>query len=109
MMETKMKTKKTKKQKVNMFLKIVLIILIIIAIVLCCLVCVSAIGIKSNSNFIKTNDAVAYEEQLIPTIEDDGYYSFTTDKDFKIMQLTDVHISMQDLCVLKKTQWRSIP
>lgn len=108
-METKTKNKKTKKQRINMFFKILLIVLIVIAVILCSLVCVSVVGIKSNSNFIKTNDAVAYEEQLIPTIEDDGYYSFTTDKDFKIMQLTDVHISMQDLCVLKKTQWRSIP
>lgn len=31
-------------------------------------------------------------EKLVPTISEDGYYTFTTDDDFRIMHLTDVHI-----------------
>ena len=49
-------------------------------------------GLKSNRNFISTIDTVSYENQLEPVLDDDGFYSFTTDKDFKIVQLTDVHI-----------------
>lgn len=86
-----------------MFFKILLIVLIVIAVILCSLVCVSVVGIKSNSNFIKTNAAVEYENQLVPEMDDDGYYSFTTDRDFKIMQLTDVHIGAGFLCIKKDT------
>lgn len=47
---------------------------------------------KKNNEFIEAIKPVEYEAQLVPTLEDDGYYSFKTDNDFRAMQLTDVHI-----------------
>lgn len=47
---------------------------------------------KDNLEYIETSiRAVEYEEQLTPTYEE-GYWTFTTDDEFKILQLTDVHI-----------------
>lgn len=42
-------------------------------------------------NYIKTFDKVKYDTQLVPVVED-GYYTFKTDGDFRIMQLNDIHI-----------------
>jgi len=43
-------------------------------------------------NYIKTFDAVKYENQLVPEIEKEGYYTITTDDDIRIMQINDIHI-----------------
>ena len=73
--------------------------LIIIASILCFLIVATGIcavmnlvGIKSNENFISVLEPVKYENQLTPTLGDDGCYTFVTDGDFRVMQLTDVHI-----------------
>ena len=47
--------------------------------------------IASNYDYAKSFDKVVYEEQLVPVEEEDGW-TFTTDGDFKVVQLTDVHI-----------------
>ncbi|MBE6785287.1 MAG: hypothetical protein E7538_03480 [Ruminococcaceae bacterium] len=53
------------------------------------------------TNFITTNanikkaesyEKVVYENQLVPEQDENGYWTFTTDKELKVMQLTDVHI-----------------
>lgn len=72
----------------------------VIALLLCVCVAVSFVGIKSNQNFIKSLEPVNYESQLEPVLED-GYYTFTTDNDFKIMQLTDIHIGAGFLSIKK--------
>ncbi len=48
--------------------------------------------IKSNYDYAKSFDKVVYENQLVPELDEDGCWTFTTDGDFKIVQLTDVHI-----------------
>lgn len=73
--------------------------LIALAILIC--IAVSFIGIKSNENFIKTMNAVSYENQLKPEIADDGYYTFVTDDNLKVMQLTDIHIGAGFLSINK--------
>ncbi len=35
---------------------------------------------------------VEFEEQLVPQKDENGYWCFTTDDDFKVMHLTDIHI-----------------
>ena len=40
----------------------------------------------------KSFSQVQYEEQLVPALDEDGYWTFTTDEEFKVVQLTDVHI-----------------
>ena len=47
-----------------------------------------------SSNFEKAAsfDKVEYENQLVPQLDDDGNWTFTTDRDLKVVQLTDIHI-----------------
>lgn len=63
-------------------------------------VCVICIGfaVANEVNKIAMNEyidsfaKVEIENQLVPQIDDQGVYYFTTDDDFKVMQITDVHI-----------------
>ena len=43
--------------------------------------------------YIDSFPAVKYEEQLKPERDDDGAYFFTTDEEFKVLQLTDLHFT----------------
>ena len=45
----------------------------------------------SRNKYAKSFEAVKYESRPEP-VKEDGYYTFRTDGEFKIMQLTDVHI-----------------
>lgn len=95
------KIKRTPKQRFKMFLRILLIIILIIAIVSVALVIVSLVGIKSNKNFISSISTVEYNNQLVPEVDNNGYYTFVTDEDFKVLQLTDVHIGAGFLSIKK--------
>lgn len=61
----------------------------------------SNVGIKSNQNYIKSVETVEYENQLEPVMDDDGCYTFTTDNDFRIMQLTDIHLGAGFMSIKK--------
>ncbi len=100
-MSTKTKTKKTPKQRFKIFLKVLLIIVLVIALLCGILASVSAIGLKSNSNFIETIETVSFDNQLEPVLDDNGCYTFTTDDHFKVIQLTDVHIGGGFLSIKK--------
>lgn len=100
-MSTKTKTKKTPKQRFKIFLKVLLIIVLVIALLCGILASVSAIGLKSNSNFIDTIETVSFDDQLEPVLDDNGCYTFTTDDHFKVVQLTDVHIGGGFLSIKK--------
>lgn len=88
-----MKTKeKTVKSKGKIALKVIGII---------CLVIVILAGVTALMNFISTNaniekaqsfEKVVYENQLVPVKDENGYHTFVTDKELRVMQLTDVHI-----------------
>lgn len=95
------KIKKSPKQKFKIFLRILLIIILVIAILAAALSCVSMVGNKSNRNFISEISTVEYENQLVPQLDDNGYYTFVTDDAFKVMQLTDVHIGAGFMSVKK--------
>lgn len=100
-MSNKIKTKKTPKERFKVFLKVILIIILVIALICAAIASVTAIGIKSNSNFIQSIETVSYDKQLEPTLDDNGFYSFTTDRDFKVIQLTDVHIGAGFMSIKK--------
>ena len=100
-MSTKTKTKKTQKQRFKIFLKVLLIIILVIALLCGILASVSAVGLKSNSNFIETIETVSFDNQLEPVLDDNGCYTFTTDDHFKVVQLTDVHIGGGFLSIKK--------
>lgn len=89
----KNKQKKTVKQKLKVFIKILLGIIIALAIISGIVIIANVISVKSSNNFISTIEQVEYTEQLVPQRDKaDGNYTFVTDKDFKVVQLTDVHI-----------------
>lgn len=73
-------------------LKIIGIILAVIVAIVAILAVVNVIGDKANLNKALSFSAVEYENQLVPQVDEDGNYYFTTDEDLKILQLTDVHI-----------------
>lgn len=64
----------------------VIVILAVVAIVL------THFGNKENSELIKTFQKVDNPEAVIPQRDEDGDWTFTADRELKIMQLTDIHI-----------------
>ncbi len=47
---------------------------------------------KSATAVAQSFDRVVIEEQLVPYEDENGYWSFTTDNEFKVLQFTDVHL-----------------
>ena len=81
------KSPKGKKAK-----KVLGVIAILFVLFIAVTVVVTLIG--NNANLKKANsfETVQYENQLKPVKDPNGNWTFTTDKDFKVMQLTDIHI-----------------
>ena len=48
--------------------------------------------LQSLISFGNSYDKVEYENQLVPEKDENGNWYFTTDGDFKVMHLTDIHI-----------------
>ncbi|MBQ9227285.1 MAG: metallophosphoesterase [Eubacterium sp.] len=91
-MPKKEKVKKTPKQKAKKAGKVLLIIVLVIALLAAIVAVVNVVSYSSNRTFIREAvQPISFEEQLVPT-EEDGIYTFYTDREFKIMQLTDVHL-----------------
>jgi hypothetical protein len=72
-------------------IKIIGIVLASLALIFGIFVLVNQIGEVQMNKYIDTFSAVEVEELLTPTFEDGEYY-FTTDREFRVMQLTDVHL-----------------
>lgn len=53
---------------------------------------VNAAGIAANRRFISRIAPLSYETQLHPEKDAAGRWMFTADGDFKILQLSDIHI-----------------
>lgn len=78
--------KKKKKKK---------ILLIILGIIVAISVTITILNIISVQNLLKKGnsyDSVEIENQLTPQKDDNGNWYFTTDEEFKIMHITDIHI-----------------
>lgn len=90
-METKVKEKE-KTGKGKKALKIIAIILAVIVVLSCVSMGVTKISIKANTEKANSFETVQYENQLVPEKDENGFWTFTTDRDFKVLQLTDVHI-----------------
>ena len=85
------KVKKTAKQKWGIFLKVILGIVIVIAIFAAVVAAMNIASVKSSNKLIASISAIEYENQLKPEIDEkDGYYTFTTDNDLKVVQLSDI-------------------
>ncbi|NCA67661.1 MAG: hypothetical protein EOM87_06330 [Clostridia bacterium] len=85
-------TKEVRKRK----LKISLIVIgsVLAAIIAATGICaiITAVGNAANIAKAQSFDRVVIENQLTPVEDGNGYWTFTTDRDFKVMQFTDIHI-----------------
>ncbi len=80
----KEKCKKTKK-----------ILLISISVIIVLGIVIAGLNFLSLQNLLKKGNSyntLEIENQLIPQKDENGYWYFTTDREFKVMQLTDIHI-----------------
>ena len=94
-MKTETKEKNTvvkKKSKGKKALKILCIILAVIVAGAGVCAVLSSTGNKANIEKITAFEPVEKDDRLVPEKDEDGNWTFTTDRDFKVMQLTDVHI-----------------
>ncbi len=86
MASTKKQNKKGRGKKVILsIVSVIIVIAVVTAVVNACLV--SSVTKKATSY-----KPVDTEEKLVPTQDENGNWVFTTDRDFRVMQLTDVHI-----------------
>ncbi len=92
-----------KKGKGKKALKVIGIILAVIVLLGALGGLANAVSNKAHLGSIDEISAVAYENQLAPEKDKDGVWTFTTDEDFRVMQLTDVHIGGGWMCISKDT------
>lgn len=90
------KTKEKKKEKVkgkkgNWKKRLLIALSVIVAISLI----ITVANVIMVSHLMKTGSSyekVQMENRLTPQKDENGYWYFTTDEDFKVMQITDIHI-----------------
>lgn len=82
--------KKKKRRKIGR--RILLGIIAVIALFIAITSLITALGNKSNLKKIATIEKVKYENQLVPEKDEKGNWTFTSDEDLKVIQLTDIHI-----------------
>lgn len=88
-----MKTKTTQKSsKGKLALKILGVFFALIFVFVAVTAVISIMGNKANIEKISTFPKVETEKQLVPEKDENGHWTFTTDEEFKVLQLTDVHI-----------------
>ena len=78
--------------KGKLFLKIVGIILAVVVLFFAVTSLITTVGKNSNMKKIESFEQVKIENRIVPVEDENGYWTFTTDRDFKVVQLTDVHI-----------------
>ena len=76
----------------KMIIKILISLVLIIVVLICASTVATVITSNKSIEIAGSFDKVQYDEQLVPTIGEDGYPQFVTDRPVKIMQLTDIHI-----------------
>lgn len=75
--------------------KVKKVLLIIVAVMIALAVIVAVANLLSLKNLLEKGNSynkVEIENQLIPQKDENGYWYFTTDGDFKVMHITDIHI-----------------
>ena len=83
--------RKIKKRMSKPALKILGIIVAVIAVLSCIGMIATAVSSKANMQLASSFSKVENADQILPDYKD-GYWTFTTDRNLKILQLTDVHI-----------------
>ena len=91
-MKVKEKTTTKKKNKGKTALKVIAGILVVILVLTGVATVANSAGNKGNIEKIAAFESAAKENQLVPEKDEKGNWTFTTDDDFKVLQITDVHI-----------------
>ena len=86
------------------FLTFLCIFLCVVIIYVAITTLITVIGLKANRNKIKTISKVAYKNQLVPENYDNGCWNIKTDRDIKVVQLTDVHLGGGYLSINKDSK-----
>lgn len=73
-------------------LRILICLLAVIAVTAIVTAIANAVSVKSSRDFIQTLSAVETAGLEAKIDDDDGFYTFTTDRELKILRLTDIHI-----------------
>lgn len=81
-----------KKGKGKKVLKVFCIILCVIIAFCAVTTVITVVGDKATTKKAQSFAAVENEDLLVPEKDADGNWTFTADREFKILQLTDVHI-----------------
>ena len=71
------------------------ILLVLVAVVVIIAAAITAMNYMSVQSLIRQGnsyDKIEFEDQLVPEKDENGNWYFTTDGDFKVMHLTDIHI-----------------
>ncbi len=68
------------------------IALVVIAILVCINMLTNTIVNNNNLEFAKSFDSVKNENAIVPEKDSNGNWTFNTDRELKVMHLTDVHI-----------------
>lgn len=80
------KGKRTKCKKALLFSALIIVVIAVL---------ITGTNYLSVQHLLKTGNSynkVAFENQLVPEMDENGNWYFITDGDFKVMQLTDIHI-----------------
>ena len=83
---------KKKRKAGKTILKILAVLLCIIVVFVGVTTVITVIGDKANMKKAQSFEPVKSEPPLAPAQDEAGNWCFTTDKPFKVLQLTDVHI-----------------
>ena len=94
--ETKVKTRKGRKH-----LKRLGVVLAVLVLAVCVCAVINVIGTSAHLKYAKSFSPVTYDEQLVPEKDSFGGWCFTTDREFKVVQLTDVHLGCGFLSLAK--------
>lgn len=84
--------------KNNIVLKILAIIAVVVVLFWGVTSAITELGNKSNMKKVENIEGVKIENQLVPYEDENGYWTFTTDKDFKVVQFSDIHIGAGWMC-----------
>ena len=102
--ENKERKRTGRKKRSKRFLKVLCVSLCFLVCFIAVTTAVTVVGDRKNLEKIRTIPSASSETALKPEKDENGYWTFTTDKPFKILQLTDIHIGAGWMSLKKDAQ-----
>lgn len=85
----------------DFLMKIISFVLSIIASLSLSMSSLTTVINKGSFDAASSFEQVSYEDQLVPEKDVDGYWTFNTDRDLKILQFSDIHIGGGIMSIVK--------